>query len=94
MAWNPDSGTHLLFGRGKDWPHLEELLVDRGLMVCDAAPLAPERTFCTACRLASERVVMRGPWAGLERADLHFRICPGCGSWVLLSTCPASISSR
>lgn len=91
---DPDGGTDTLFGGGKDWATLESRLLDRGLMVCDAPPLAPERTVCTACRLVASRVVMRGPWAGLERADLHFRVCPGCGSWTLLSTAPANLSAR
>jgi len=95
MAWDPNGGTFLLSGMGKDWSRIEALLIDRGLMVCDAPALRPRRqAVCTTDRAELLRVVLRGPWAGLERADLHFWVCPSCGAWVLASTVPSRLSSR
>ena len=89
------AGTFLLEGTGRDWSRVEALLIDRGLMISDASPLVPGRhAVCTADRTELVRVVLRGPWAGLERADLHFWVCSVCGRWILASTVPADLSSR
>jgi len=98
------AGTFLLEGTGRDWSRVEALLIDRGLMVCDASALVPGRhAVCTADRTELVRVVLRGPWAGPGGSALldlsHLRALdsrfygPGGSSLAMSQNRPVSVGS-
>lgn len=82
---NPDPAK---FQTG-DWAAMERQLLNKGLMVCDAPTLVKARNLCLRCVRDLTHVVMRGRWAGMESADLHFEVCDRCGAWMLFAVVPS-----